>query len=135
MLGCDGDHLAKCSASTSEPANVKRYESDEPAEANDGRPEIPLSKIVDGRKVVLGRQRRDHDQSGRDHEQDLPEPAGQRSVGVELRQHRQRQSKEEVGHNAIRHRQRLGERASHHQCVPPEPGRQQAEPGKQSADQ
>ena len=34
-----------------------------------------------------------HDQSGRDAEQDLPEPSGQRPIGIELRQHRQRQPK------------------------------------------
>jgi hypothetical protein len=62
-----------------------------------GHPAVPdcddlarLGEIVDGREVVLVLHRRDYDQSGGDSEHDLPEPYGQRSIGVELRQHRQR---------------------------------------------
>jgi hypothetical protein len=92
-----------------EPADDQRRESDQPAETDHGRPEIPLGKIKDGREVVLHLQRRNHDQSGRDSEQYLPEPSRERSVRVELRQYRQRQPKQEVGRNAIRHEHRLRE--------------------------
>jgi hypothetical protein len=122
--GGEPDDLPPQQASAPAPTDGQRRESDQPAEADDGRPEVPLGKIENGREVVLVLQRRDHDQSCRDAEQDVPEPSGQRSVRVELRQYRQREPNEEVGRDAVCDEQRLGEPAVLQDRVPPESGKQ-----------
>jgi hypothetical protein len=94
--GGEPDDLPPQQASAPAPADEQRRECDQPAEAHYGRPEVPLRQIVNGRKVVRVLQRRDHDQAGRDSEQDHPKPSAKRSVGVELRQYGQRQPHEEA---------------------------------------
>ena len=114
----DGDHdhrhsgepddLPPQQTTATAPANKQRRESDQPAEADYSRPEVRLDLIVDGREVVRIPQRSDHDQSSRNAEQNLPEPSRQRSVGVELRQYRQREPYEKVGRDAVCEEQRVG---------------------------
>jgi hypothetical protein len=51
--GGEPDDLPPQQGSAPAPADDERREGDQPAEADHGRPEVPLSKIVDGWEVVL----------------------------------------------------------------------------------